>query len=319
MLKTLGPILCSIIIKFGRPPNLHKSKCKSLLSDFAKGRHSCDIEKLLLAYDAGLTNNFTQFEPNTNLQDFLTEQIVILQQYAKINKEESALIIATWAIALKLGSENLIETWLKNPIASKSKKISPMTLRKNHPKEETSKSVKKPPSPSDVNGDKFGDKFGELLDEILKSVKTPVNIKPPGPIELLPFEIAIDDYANSITDIKSFIDLPKKDLQYIAKINIFISVISLGFFICIYSWNIILDMKKPDLILFETNIVLFIFGFNNIFGLAAGLLMLKLRNFWLCVLCICFQLASINICCFYGLFLAIINFCFILPNKKLFD
>ena len=165
MLKTLGPILSSIIIKFGQPPGLHKSKCKSLLSDFAKGRHSFDIEKLLIVYDAGLTNNFTQFELNTNLQDFLTEQMLILQQYSNMNKEESAMIIATWAFALKLGSEKPIETWLKNPIPSKSKKKSDLILRKKNPKEEISKSSKKPPSPSDVNGDKFGDKFGELLNE----------------------------------------------------------------------------------------------------------------------------------------------------------
>ena len=317
MFKTLGPILCSIIIKFGRPPELHKSKCKSLLSDFAKGRHSFDIEKLLIVYDAGLTNNFTQFELNTNLQDFLTEQMLILQQYSNMNKEESAMIIATWAFALKLGSEKPIETWLKNPITSKSKKKSDLILRKNNPKEGISKSSKKPPSPSDVNGDKFGDKFGELLDEISKSVKTPPIIKPPGPLELPPLKTSID-FAELNIFIKSLVQLSQKTIKPLAKINIFISAISLVFFICIFSLVFILDRKNTDFQSFETKVVLFIFGFNNIFGLTAGFLMLRLQNFWLCVLCICFQLASINICCFYGLFLAIINFCFVLPNKKLF-
>jgi hypothetical protein len=321
MLKTLGPILQSIIIKFGRPPELHKSKCKSLLSDFSKGRHSFDIEKLLAVYDAGLTNNFSQFELNTNLQEFLTEQMVILQQYSKMTKEESAMIIATWAFALKLGSEKPIETWLKNPIPSKSKKKSAKILPKNSPKEEISKSVNKPLNPSDVNGDKyddkFGDEFGELLEEISNSVIKPPTIKPPGLLKLPPLKTSIDFTELNIF-IKPLVELSQKTIKPLAKINIFISAISLVFFICIFSLIFILDLKNTDFQSFETKVVLFIFGFNNIFGLAAGLLMLRLQNFWLCVLCICFQLASINICCFYGLLLAIINFCFVLPNKKLF-
>ena len=244
--------------------------------------------------------------------------MVILQQYSKMNKEESAMIIATWAFALTLGSENSIETWLKKPIPSEKIKKAAIILRKNHPKEEISKSDKKPPNPSDVNGDKYDDKFGKLQEEISKSVKKPPVIKPPGPLELPPFKIS-KDFAELNIFIKSLVELSQKNLKPFAKINIFISAISFVVFICIFLWLIIFDKKNTDFKSFETNAVVFIFGFNNIFGLAAKLLMLRLVNFWLCVLCICFQLTSFNICCCYGLFLAIINFCFVLPNKKLFD
>jgi len=59
-------------------------------------------------------------------------------------------------------------------------------------------------------------------------------------------------------------------------------------------------------------------AFLNLFGMVAGWSILKLQNFWLIVFCVCVQIFSINCCCGLGLFLAVANFIFILPNKNLF-
>lgn len=139
MLETLGPILCSVITNFGRPPSLNKSKCKSLLLDLAKGRHSFEIEKLLLVYNSDVIENFTQYKSSANFHDFLFEQTLILQQTSQVNEDKSLLIVATWALALELGSKTEIESWVQNPTIDVNKKSPAPAKVSNSAKKKKSK------------------------------------------------------------------------------------------------------------------------------------------------------------------------------------
>lgn len=120
MFKTLRPILCDTFNRFGKPPELDKRKCKAILSDLAKGMHSFEIEKLLLVYDSEVLNNFIQYNSNTNLHDFLSDQMRVFQQTSQIKEDKSVLVVATWASALGLGTDTDIESWLQNPNIKKT-------------------------------------------------------------------------------------------------------------------------------------------------------------------------------------------------------
>ena len=120
MFKTLRPILCDTFNRFGKPPELDKRKCKAILSDLAKGMHSFEIEKLLLVYDSEVLNNFIQYNSNTNLHDFLSDQMRVFQQTSQIKEDKSVLVLATWASALSLGTDTDIESWLQNPNIKKT-------------------------------------------------------------------------------------------------------------------------------------------------------------------------------------------------------
>jgi hypothetical protein len=128
MYKTLRPILCDTFNRFGKPPELDKRRCKAILSDLAKGLHSFEIEKLLLVYDSEVLNNFIQYNSNTNLHDFLSDQLRVFQQTSQIKEDKSVLVVAIWASALGLGTDTDIQSWLQNPNIKKTvpKIISPV-------------------------------------------------------------------------------------------------------------------------------------------------------------------------------------------------
>ena len=143
MYKTLRPILCDTFNRFGKPPKLDKRRCKAVLSDLAKGLHSFEIEKLLLVYDSEVLNNFIQYNSNTNLHDFLSDQLRVFQQTSQIKEDKSVLVVAIWASALGLGTDTDIESWLQNPNIKVSKINSDPVIDSNNAKKKVLKTIKK--------------------------------------------------------------------------------------------------------------------------------------------------------------------------------
>jgi len=96
----------------------------------------------------------------------------------------------------------------------------------------------------------------------------------------------------------------QRNLRTLGRLNFYGSLVTMLYFLCI-------GFSSSDKFFL-------LHAFLNLFGMVAGWSILKLQNFWLIVFCVCVQIFSINCCCGLGLFLAVANFIFILPNKNLF-
>ena len=211
MYKTLRPILCDTFNRFGKPPKLDKRRCKAVLSDLAKGLHSFEIEKLLLVYDSELLNNFIQYNSNTNLHDFLSDQLRVFQQTSQIKEDKSVLVVAIWASALGLGTDTDIESWLQNPNIKVSKKNSDPVIDSSDVKKKVSKIIKK------------------TIPKIVSPVIAPSPT--PSPASILPPPLPPPSFTN-IPDSNG-------KINYMLLVPFFIGSFFRIFFYCLLGWGFV--------------------------------------------------------------------------------